>query len=269
MTAQPLLDARAVNKNFGGVKAVRNVDLTINEGEVVGLIGPNGAGKTTFINVITGMEPLTSGTVTFRGVPITNRAAYQIGRMGIARTFQVVKPFRNLTVRENVAVGAMFGAGGAKRSSAQAFAKAEEVLHVVGMGDKLNRGADQLTIPDLKRLELAKALAMEPKLLMLDEVMAGLHTREIEEAMDLIRKVNASGVTVLVIEHVMKAIMGLSARVVVLHYGEKIAEGGPQDIVKNTKVIEAYLGEKYAKRHAVARIADLSAIEAEVADAQS
>ncbi len=248
MTSQALLVARGVTKHFGGVAAVHNVDLTIHQGEVVGLIGPNGAGKTTFINCITGMEPLTSGSVAFRGADITNHAAYQIGRIGIARTFQVVKPFRNMTVRENVAVGAMYGAGGAHRSSKAAFAKAEEVLHFVGMADKMDRGGDQLTIPDLKRLELAKALAMEPQLLLLDEVMAGLHTREIEAAMELIRKVNASGVTVLVIEHVMKAIMGLSARVVVLHYGEKIAEGAPQEIVTNRKVIEAYLGEKYAKR---------------------
>lgn len=262
-----LLDARGVTKHFGGVAAVHNVDLTIGEGEMVGLIGPNGAGKTTFINVITGMEPLTAGSVKFRGQQIAGSPAYRIGRMGIARTFQVVKPFRNLSVRENVAVGAMFGAGGARRSSKEAFAKAEEVLTFVSMGDKISRGADQLTIPDLKRLELAKALAMEPQLLMLDEVMAGLHAREIEEAMELIRKINASGVTVLVIEHVMKAIMGLSARVVVLHYGEKIAEGSPQEIVSNKKVIEAYLGEKYARRHSAARVADASVVMGE-GDAQ-
>ena len=262
-----LLEARNVTKHFGGVAAVQGVDLSIAEGEMVGLIGPNGAGKTTFINLITGMEPLTAGTVMFHGKPITNRAAYRIGRMGIARTFQVVKPFRNLSVRQNVAVGAMFGAGGARRSSQAAFARAEEVLVFVGMGDKMERGADQLTVPDLKRLELAKALAMEPKLLLLDEVMAGLHTREIEDAMELIRKVNASGVTILVVEHVMKAIMGLSRRVVVLHYGQKIAEGAPAEVVSNSKVIEAYLGEKYAKRVQALRVADPSNIQPRERDA--
>ena len=249
-----LLEARGLSKHFGGVAAVQNIDLDIAAGEIVGLIGPNGAGKTTLINLLTGMEPLTSGSVSFRGADISHRPTYQIGRLGIARTFQVVKPFRNLTVRENVAVGAMFGAGGAQRSSAQAFAKAEEVLSFVGMGNQLHLGSHQLTIPDLKRLELAKALAMEPSLLLLDEVMAGLHSREIGDAIELIHKIHASGVTILVIEHVMKAIVGLSQRVVVLHYGEKIAEGATETVMNDPKVIQAYLGEKYAKRIADATL---------------
>ena len=248
MTAQPLLEARGVTKHFGGVAAVQAVDMQIAAGEMVGLIGPNGAGKTTFINLITGMEPLTSGSIRFRGRDLAGVGMYRIGQMGIARTFQVVKPFRNLSVRENVAVGAMFGAGGAKRSSRQSFARAEEVLSFVGMGDLLARRADQLTVPDLKRLELAKALAMDPQLLLLDEVMAGLNSREIEDAMTLIRKVNASGVTVLVIEHVMKAIVGLSSRVIVLDFGQKIAEGSPSDVMRNPEVVKAYLGDKYAQR---------------------
>jgi branched-chain amino acid transport system ATP-binding protein len=246
--AQPLLEVRGVTKYFGGVAAVQGVDMLIGAGEMVGLIGPNGAGKTTIINLITGMEPLTSGSVRFHGREIAGLGSYRIGQMGIARTFQVGKPFRNLSVRENVAVGAMFGAGGSKRSSRQAFVRAEEVLAFVGMSELLARLPEQLTVPDLKRLELAKALAMDPQLLLLDEVMAGLHSREIEDAMTLIRKVNASGVTVLVIEHVMKAIVGLSVRVIVLEFGLKIAEGSPGDVMRNPEVIKAYLGEKYAQR---------------------
>ena len=244
----PLLEARGVTKHFGGVAAVQNVDMTIDSGEIVGLIGPNGAGKTTFVNLITGMEPLTAGSVKFEGREIGGLGAYRVGRMGIARTFQVVKPFRNMTVRENVAVGAMFGAGGFRRTSRQAFDRAEAVLDFVGLSAKAMRSSEQLTIPDLKRLELAKTLAMDPQLLLLDEVMAGLNAREIEDAIALIRKVHASGITVLVIEHVMKAIVSLSQRIIVLQYGQKIAEGAPDVVMNDPNVISAYLGQRYAER---------------------
>jgi branched-chain amino acid transport system ATP-binding protein len=243
-----ILEARGITKKFGGLAAVDGIDLTIRRGEILGVIGPNGAGKTTFVNCMTGLDKPTAGTIVFNGQDITKTPSYRIGRLGMARTFQVVKPLRQLTVRENVATGAMFGARGADRSAAQARQAADEVLERIGLADMRNRTATELTIPDLKRLELAKALAMDPQILFLDEVMAGLNQAEIEKAMDLILSINRSGVTLFVIEHVMKAIMGISDRLVVLHYGRKIAEGDPKEIVESPAVIEAYLGERFARR---------------------
>jgi branched-chain amino acid transport system ATP-binding protein len=243
-----ILEARGITKKFGGLAAVDGVDLTIRKGEILGVIGPNGAGKTTFVNCMTGLDKPTSGTIVFNGQDITKTPSYRIGRLGMARTFQVVKPLRQLTVRENVATGAMFGKRGAGRSAAQARHAADEILERIGLADMRNRTATELTIPDLKRLELAKALAMDPQLLFLDEVMAGLNQAEIEKAMELILSINRSGVTLFVIEHVMKAIMGISDRLVVLHYGRKIAEGDPKEIVESPAVIEAYLGERFARR---------------------
>jgi branched-chain amino acid transport system ATP-binding protein len=245
---RPILEARGITKRFGGLAAVDGIDLTIRKGEILGVIGPNGAGKTTFVNCVTGLDKPTSGTILFNGQDITKTPSYRIGHLGMARTFQVVKPLRQLTVRENVATGAMFGARGKGRTAAQARRAADEVLERIGLADMRDRTATELTIPDLKRLELAKALAMEPQLLFLDEVMAGLNQAEIEKAMETILAINRSGVTLFVIEHVMKAIMGISDRLVVLHYGRMIAEGHPQDIVENPAVIEAYLGERFARR---------------------
>lgn len=243
-----LLEVRAVTKRFGGLTALQDVDLDIFRGEILGVIGPNGAGKTTFVNCISGLDKPTSGAIRFKGVEITKMPSYAIGRLGIARTFQVVKPLKQLTVRDNVAVGAMFGAGGKDRTTAEARQYAEEILRRVGLHQKMGNRAWELTLTDLKRLELAKGLAMDPELLFLDEVMAGLNQTEIGGAMGLIREINRSGVTIFVIEHVMKAIMGISDRVVVLHFGKKIAEGAPREVIEKPEVVEAYLGERFARR---------------------
>jgi branched-chain amino acid transport system ATP-binding protein len=238
----PLLEVRSVTKRFGGLAAVSSVDMTIRRGEILGVLGPNGAGKTTLVNCITGLDRASAGTIRFAGADITKLPAWRIGRLGIAR------PFKQLSVRDNVAVGAMFGARGRERSAGQARGRAEEILSRVGLGHRILHRASDLTIPDLKRLELAKALAMDPELLLLDEVMAGLNATEVERAMELLRSINAGGVTLFVIEHVMKAVMGLSHRILVLHEGRKIAEGVPAEIVESLAVIQAYLGERFARR---------------------
>jgi branched-chain amino acid transport system ATP-binding protein len=245
---ETLLEARDIVKQFGGLAAIQGVDLTIRRGEILGVIGPNGAGKTTLVNCISGLDKPTSGTILFKGQNITKTPGHRLGRLGIARTFQVVKPLKQMTVRDNVAVGAMFGHGGARRTTGEARSHAEEILVRIGLDHKMNDRASELTIADLKRLELAKALAMDPELLFLDEVMGGLNTSEVERAMQLIKTINQSGVTLFVIEHVMKAIMGISDRVMVLHHGKKLAEGDPRQVIEDPEVIKAYLGERFAKR---------------------
>lgn len=241
-----ILEGTNVTKNFGGLTAVDQVDFELEPGEIVGLIGPNGAGKTTLINCITGTLPTSSGQVRFQGQTITGLHPHEIARLGISRTYQIVKPFRSLTVLDNVMVGALFGAKGLRRTMGEARARAEEVIEFVGVDHLKDQPADELNVPGMKRLEMAKALAMEPEVLLLDEVMAGLNPTEVDDAVRLIKQIRDSGVTILVIEHVMRAIRQVSDRVFVLHHGQKIADGTPQDVMSDDQVIKAYLGSRYA-----------------------
>jgi branched-chain amino acid transport system ATP-binding protein len=243
-----LLEGRGVTRRFGGLPAIDGLDFEVEAGEILGVIGPNGAGKTTLMNVISGLLPLSGGEIRFGGRVISGRPAHAIAAAGVARTFQIVKPVRGLTVRENVAVGAMFGGAGAGRDTRRALARADDVLSFVGLGARAAATPATLTLGELKRLELARALAMDPKLLLLDEVMAGLNPKEVDGAMRLIEQVNGGGVTVLMIEHVMKAIMGISRRVLVLHHGQRIALGSPAEVSRDTGVIQAYLGARYGAR---------------------
>jgi branched-chain amino acid transport system ATP-binding protein len=244
----PILQARRVTKLFGGLAAVSLVDFDLREGEILGLIGPNGSGKTTLVNVITGTLPYSDGDVLFKGRSIRGLPAYEIGQLGLSRTFQVVKPFRNLTVLQNVMVGALFGSQGGARELATARRLAEEILEFVGLAHRAQMAAESLNVPERKRMELARALAMRPTVLFLDEVMAGLNPVEIDEAVQLIKRIRDRGITLMVIEHVMKAIRNVSDRIMVFHHGEKLTEGSPDEVLNNPAVISAYLGRRYAER---------------------
>lgn len=237
-------------RRFGGLQAVQEVSLTVGAGEILGLIGPNGAGKTTLVNVITGVHRASSGRVFFEGRDITRLSPYQTARTGIARTFQIVQPFPDLTVLDNVAAAALFSRSGISPRRARAIAA--EQLAFVGLESQAGKPAHNLTLAMRKRLELAKAVAMNPKLLFLDEVNAGLNSAEIEHALLLIRELAGRGITIVLIEHLMQVVMSVCSRVVVLQNGALIADGSPREIVNRPAVVAAYLGKKYAQMNAAA-----------------
>jgi len=239
-----MLDVKGISKSFGGLKAVDSVTMKVEEGALVSLIGPNGAGKTTFFALITGFHRPDAGTVHFRGQDITGWKPSDIARAGMVRTFQIVQPFAGQTVLENIAVGAHLH----HASRRDALDHAREVAEKVGLGDRLDQDAASLTVAGRKRLEVARALATNPKLVLFDEVLAGLNPSEIRDVIPVIRAIRDSGVTILLIEHVMQAVMSLSEYTFVLNQGRLIAEGKPQDVANNQAVIEAYLGHGMAER---------------------
>ena len=241
MSAGPMLEVRGLGKRFGGLHAVRGLSFEMARGEVLGLIGPNGAGKTTVFNLLSGFLAQDAGEVRFEGRSLTGLKPHAICRMGLARTFQIVRPFPHLTVLENVRVGAL----AREPRMADAADRARAVIEQVGLAAKAGQPAAGLTLAERKRLELARALATAPTLLLLDEVMAGLNPTEIQAIVALVRSINEAGVSILLIEHNMRAVMTLSHRIVVLSFGEKIVEGAPVAVANDPRVVEAYLGEAY------------------------
>jgi branched-chain amino acid transport system ATP-binding protein len=246
-TNERMLQVSKISKDFGGLRALDDVSFEVKEGEVVGLIGPNGSGKSTAFNVITGFLPATSGSVFFCGEDITRLPAHQVARRGLARTFQLVRPFLNLTTLDNVIAGCLFGQAQMPSKKA-AQARAYPLLEQVGLAGKAHVAARNLTVMERKWLEVARALAGEPKLLLLDEFMAGLNHSEIPQAVELVGQLNASGITIVIVEHIVKAITRACQRIIVLNAGRKLAEGTAAEVVANPAVIAAYLGTRYAER---------------------
>jgi len=237
-----LLEVVNVSKRFGGVLAVHDLDLRVDAGEILGLIGPNGAGKSTVFNLINGVYPPDAGRIVFRGADITGKPPYRVARSGLARAHQIVQPLAGLTVLENCTVGACFGRENLSLSAAREAAR--EVAGLVGLGGQLDLLAGQLTTAGKKRLELARALSARPHLLLLDEVLAGLNQTEIEQMIEIVRRIRERGVSILMIEHVMRVIMTLSDRIVVLNLGEKLTQGTPREVAADPEVIAAYLGDE-------------------------
>jgi len=244
-TGNVMLEIEGLSKSFGGLKAVNHLNLNIYEGEIFGVIGPNGSGKTTAFNLITGFLKPDDGTVRFKGKDITGIKSHQICKAGIARTFQLVKPFVRMTVLQNVMAGRAYGKRPAQGMK-QIRSEAEELLKFAGLWSKGSVIASQLGLADRKRLEITRALATKPELLLLDETMAGLNPAEIQDAMRLMKEIRASGITIMLVEHVMQVVLGISDRIAVMNAGENIAEGKPEHIVSNKEVVAAYLGRQYA-----------------------
>jgi len=236
-----LLSVQGVTKRFGGLQALTRITFDLPEGQILGLIGPNGAGKTTLFNAINGVYPSDEGRIIFRGKDVTKAKTYDLARTGLARTHQIVRPLNELSVRENVMVGACFGR---ENNGLDKAAKiADEVLEFVGLGERVSQMAGSLNVAQKKRLEMARALASHPYLLLLDEVLAGLNPFEIDGMIQTVLKIRKQGITIIMIEHLMKAVMNISDRIIVLDYGEQIAEGTPKEIANDPRVIEAYLGD--------------------------
>ncbi len=238
----PILEGKGVTRYFGGLAAVSKVDFDVERGEIVGLIGPNGAGKTTLFNLISAALSTQQGTITFKGIKISGMKPYQICRLGIARTFQSVKIFPNISVLDNVMLGALFGKSTGP-SSEGTLKEVEEILDFIGLSAVKFSQAKDLTLVNQKRVEVARALATGPELLLLDELMAGLNHTEVMESMEMVSRIRDKGITILMIEHVMQAIMSICDSIIVLHHGETIAEGSPEEVSTSKKVIEVYLGE--------------------------